>query len=120
MARRGGGTAWAPFAVKRGNKYNAQRVFRWGRWFDSKREASRYDELMCLEAAGEIKDLQCQVSFACVLNGVKVCTYVADFVYFDCRSEEQVVEDVKGMKTPIYKLKKRAMRAFHGIEVQEV
>ncbi len=119
MSRRGGGTSWARFIAKRGTKYNARRVYRWGRWFDSEREANRYDELQLLEAAGEIRDLQCQVSFPCVLNEVKVCNYIADFVYYDCRSDEQVVEDVKGMKTPIYKLKKRIMRAFHGIEILE-
>ena len=45
--------------------------------------------------------------------------YVADFVYKD-RDGRQVVEDAKGVHTPVYRLKKRWMLAEHGIEIVEV
>jgi hypothetical protein len=52
-----------------------------------------------------------------ILNGVKICSYSADFRYQD--GLELVVEDVKGYKTPVYNLKKKMMKAFHSIEIFE-
>ena len=69
-------------------------------------------------AAGIISDLRLQVPYVITVNGLKICKYVADFVYIDKGYE--VVEDVKGMKTPTYNLKKKLMKAVHGIEIQEV
>lgn len=59
------------------------------------------------------------------INGKKKCVeravkYVADFVYFDKEKGELVVEDVKGVKTDVYKLKRKLMRSIYGIEIQEV
>lgn len=50
-------------------------------------------------------------------NGVKLCDYVADFVYEEDGME--ITEDFKGVYTPIYRLKKRMMKAFHGIDIRE-
>jgi hypothetical protein len=52
------------------------------------------------------------------VGGETICRYVADFVYV--RDEKRIVEDVKGLKTAVYKLKKRLMKAVHKIEIQEV
>jgi hypothetical protein len=30
-----------------------------------------------------------------------------------------VIEDVKGVKTPVYRLKKKLMRALLGVEIRE-
>lgn len=114
------GTSWAPLPRRRVNKYGAVRVRVGGRTFASKREAKRYQELRLLQEAGEIEDLALQVGFPCVVGGMKVCTYVADFVYLDLNTGDQVVEDAKGMKTPVYRLKKKLVRACLGIEIQEV
>lgn len=46
--------------------------------------------------------------------------YVADFTYFDKEKGVPVVEDVKGMRTAVYKLKKRLMAERYGIEIAEV
>lgn len=86
--------------------------------FDSQREATRYSVLKIMQVAGIISDLRLQVPYTITINGLKVCKYVADFVYID--NGREVVEDVKGMKTPTYNLKKKLMKAVHGIEIQEV
>lgn len=98
-------------------KYGNRRTEVDGVTFDSKAEAARWQQLQLLQRAGEIRNLQRQVSYPIVVNGVKVCIYRADFVYEDeCG---QVVEDVKGMKTPTYNLKKKLMKAVHGIDILE-
>lgn len=91
--------------------------------FDSIAESNRYKELKLLEAAGEIEGLVLQPPYALVVNGVLVATYKADFLYFDNVKGCAVVEDVKGgdaTKTPVYRLKKKLMKAIHGIEITEV
>lgn len=45
--------------------------------------------------------------------------YVADFVYKDENGEE-VVEDVKGMRTKEYIIKRKLMLWQYGIQVREV
>jgi hypothetical protein len=87
--------------------------------FDSKKEAARCRELCLLVRSGEINDLQGQVKFELSVNGMKVAHYLADFVYTDGRTNRRIVEDTKGVHTPVYRLKKRLMQACHGIEVLE-
>ena len=100
-------------------KYGNRRTRVGIRVFASRAEARRYLELDALQKAGAIKDLKCQVSFPIVVAGELVCRYVSDFTYLD-GTGKMVVEDVKGMPTPIYKLKKKLMRAVLGIDVVEV
>ena len=88
-----------------------------GRRFASKREARRYVALKLLERAGEISSLSCQVRYPLTVNGLTVCSYVADFVYRDRAG--QVVEDSKGYRTPMYRLKKLLMYAVHKIKILE-
>lgn len=86
---------------------------------DSKAEYARLCEHRAALKRGEIIVLQTQAPLRIVVNGVKICTYIADFriVYADRRV---VVEDVKGMLTPIYKLKKRLVKAALGIDIVEI
>ena len=101
------------------NKYRAVKTEVDGIMFDSKREAARYMELMLLQKAGEISHLELQPSFVCMVNGHKICNYKADFRYFNANGS--VVEDVKGMKTPVYRIKKKLVEAlFPGVTIQEV
>lgn len=102
---------------KRNGKYNAKKTTVDGIVFDSAWEAKRYSTLKVLEKSGDIQDLELQVAFVLEVNGVKVCTYKADFVYQ--QNGAQVVEDAKGVKTPEYNLKKKLMKAIHGIEIKE-
>lgn len=100
------------------NKYGAVRTMLDGIRFDSKREADRYAQLRLLEVAGHITNLQHQVPYDLhALGGVQVARYVADFVYRDERTQRLVVEDVKGVKTPVFRLKAKWLKAEHGIEV---
>lgn len=97
--------------------------------FDSKHEAYRYVELKYLQRIGQIRDLELQVPFELLpaqkdeKGKVKerAVKYVADFVYFD-RDGNLVVEDAKseGTKTELYRLKKKMLRYFKGIEIKEV
>jgi hypothetical protein len=100
------------------SKYNNTIVERDGMKFDSQRELDRWCELQLLERAGGIHDLRRQVPYDLIVNGVKVCRYVADFVY--TTAGETVVEDVKGVRTDVFILKRKLMKAIFNIEVQEV
>lgn len=100
------------------NKYRAKRTARGERVFASQAEASRYDLLVLMEKGGEITHLVCQPRFKLVVNGVLVAVYVGDFQY-TLANGDKVVEDVKGVKTPVYKLKKKLMKALYGIDILE-
>lgn len=99
-------------------KYGNKKTIVDGIKFDSKREAQRYGALQLMLKAGLISNLRLQVQYQITVNGMKVCKYVADFVYQEKGVE--IVEDVKGMKTPIYNLKKKLMKAVFGVVVSEV
>lgn len=99
-------------------KYGNKKTIIDGIKFDSKREAQRYGALQLMLKAGLISNLRLQVPYQITVNGMKVCKYVADFVYEDKGVE--IVEDVKGMKTPIYNLKKKLMKAVFGVVISEV
>lgn len=101
-------------------KYRAIPTLVDGIRFDSRKEAERYSMLRLLERNGEISNLQLQVSYPIIVSGQKICTYRADFVYADEVTGQVVVEDVKGMVTPVYRLKKKLMLAVYGISIQEV
>lgn len=101
------------------SKYHAKKTVLDGITFDSKKEAKRYLELKAMEKVGTIKNLQLQVPFILIEKSKygRSIKYVADFVYN--RNGSKVVEDVKGVKTPVYKLKKRLMAEKYGIIVLE-
>jgi hypothetical protein len=93
-------------------KYGAIRtVCGAGHKHDSKMEAKRCDQLTALEAAGEITRLEQQPEFRVEINGKLICRYVADFAWFtrECR----IIEDVKGMATPMFNLKRKLVEASH-------
>ena len=102
------------------NKYGAVRTAVDGITFASRREAARYSELKLLERAGEITSLTLQPKYPIVVNGVKVCTYIADFRYVDLGRGMTVVEDVKGMKTPVYKIKKKLTETLYPVIIEEI
>lgn len=109
------------------SKYKNRKTTVDGIVFDSKKEAARYQDLRLLERAGEIQDLRCQVPFELVpaqrdAKGKLVerpVKYLADFVYQDCATGERVVEDVKGYRTDVYKIKRRLMNHLYGIDIKE-
>lgn len=101
-----------------------------GTKFDSKKEAKRYRDLLLMQRAGEISDLELQPKFK-LIDGVKFSgdkrakpdiRYFADFAYTDTKTGQRIVEDVKSPVTkekPSYKMKRHMMLAIHGIEVIE-
>ena len=89
--------------------------------FSSKKEAKRYVELIIEQAAGNISDLELQPKFALKINGVLIGHYIADFAYSlqDGGNGKRIIEDVKGFRNPIYKLKKKIVEAMYGITILE-
>ena len=108
------------------NKYSARKTTVDGIEFDSDAEARRYHELCLLERAGEITDLEMQVPyelqprFKAGRRVIRPITYIADFRYTDTRTGEQVVEDVKGVETEVFRIKAKMMLYVHGITVRKV
>lgn len=104
------------------HKYHAKKTVVDGITFDSKKEATRYRELKALERVGKIDRLELQPRFV-LMDGfryegkaVRKIEYVADFLYRDLSTCELIVEDVKGVKTDVYKLKKKLFLKRYGNE----
>lgn len=108
------------------NKYHNKKVIYKGIKFDSKKERNRYIVLKQLEEKGLIKNLELQTKFELLpkfdINGrhVRAITYTCDFYYYDTVKNSFIVEDVKGMKTDVYKIKKKMFEYKYQIEIKEV
>lgn len=110
------------------NKYFNKKVIVDGIKFDSKKEAKRFQELMILKKAGLIKDLELQPVFVLqesYINNknekVRAIIYKADFIYFDINLDRYIVEDVKGYKTDVYKLKKKLFEyQYPNLTIEEI
>ena len=109
------------------SKYRNEKIAIDGHKFDSNAEGQRYLDLKLLERAGEIKDLRLQYKFILQegyinRDGRKVLpiTYIADFVYYDIKRGCMVVEDVKGMLTDVYKLKRKMFEYKYGFPITEI
>ena len=91
--------------------------------YHSKKEARRANELKLLLFAGKISELIEQVPFvlapSVIVQGRKrpAIRYIADFVYLE--NGARIVEDCKGMRTPVYNLKRHLLKSVHGIEIRE-
>ena len=88
--------------------------------FQSAAEAARYGVLKAMQRGSLISGLELQPRYDFALHGVKMGFYKADFRYRDNRTGEIICEDVKGMKTPVYRLKKKMLKAFYGIDITEI
>lgn len=106
------------------SKYNNQKIRVGGEVFDSKREYNRWCELRLLERSGIICNLQRQVKFR-LIDSQKTperterpCDYIADFVYYE-NDGSRVVEDCKGMRTDVYKIKRKLMLEKYNISIKE-
>ena len=108
------------------SKYKNRKITTEDGTFDSLHEYERWCELKLLKKAGEIGNLHRQVKFGLIppqyVDGKLVergVTYIADFTYFE-KDGTFVVEDAKGMKTDVYKIKRKLMLKEHGIRIKEV
>jgi len=114
----------------RRSKYGAVPTVVDGIRFASKKEARRYQELRLLERCGDIWDLEVQPKFVLSVHSacpptsgffsIQIGFYVGDFKYCEAETTPYVVEDVKGVKTALYKWKKRHTEAQYGISIREV
>lgn len=105
----------------RPRKYRNQPVEIGGIRFDSKKEARRWQTLAALQSAGAISGLRRQVRIPIILNDMRVCCYIADFVYV--QNGRRVVEDVKSKITrrhPVYRLKRKLLQAVLQTPINEV
>lgn len=100
-------------------KYGNKTIESDGHRFDSKREYARYCELKLLERAGEISCLDIHPSWELVVNGTRIGRYTADFAYRN-KSGKLIVEDVKGVRTRDYVLRRKLMYALYGIDIVEI
>ena len=106
------------------SKYRAVKTTVDGKTFASKKEAARYQELKMLEKAGKINGLETQVRYTLSPKDElgRSVMYVADFGYYEknhAKAWVWIVEDVKGFKTAVYKLKRRMIFSVFGILIRE-
>lgn len=87
--------------------------------FQSKKEADCYTELLLRKRIGEIEDLFLQMPIHVIIDGVLVFKYLADFCYVEVKSGTKFIIDVKGMRTPLYKLKKKVIEALYKFKIIE-
>lgn len=106
-------------AQKKKPKYGNKKTIVDGIEFDSKKEAARYGKLKLMVRAGKIRELRQQPSFTIRVEGVVICTYNGDFSYIDSKENRLILEDVKGVKTQVYRLKKKLLKAVYNIEILE-
>ena len=105
------------------DKYHAKKTTVDGITFDSRKEADRYLVLKGMEEDGTIENLRRQVRYELVpafdVDGrhYRPVCYVADFVYVE--DGKEVVEDVKGMRTDVYKLKSKLFAYRYGMSIRE-
>ena len=109
---------------KQRTKYKNQKIVVDNITFDSKKEAKRYQELLLMQKVGLITDLKRQVPFILVpafnLNKKRYrnMSYIADFTYK--QNGKEIVEDTKGYRTEVYRIKKKLMAYIYQIEIKEV
>ena len=138
-----------PIRWTKTNKYCNKKFTIDGIEFASKKEANRYTELKLLEKTGKIKDLELQKPYELIPAQYEESTeiytkgahkgkpkpgrqieraviYVADFVYTDCATGKQVVEDIKGYTASNgaayakFIIKRKLMLWRYGIKIKEI
>jgi hypothetical protein len=107
------------------SKYRAKKTEIDGIKFDSKKEAKRYIALRELEKQGNIGKLILQPRFLLQegfrKNGkaYRKIEYVADFMYE--QDGKLIIEDVKGIKTDVYKLKQKLFeKKYQDLTIKEI
>lgn len=104
------------------SKYSNKRTEYSGEWYQSKAEANYAEQLDMLKMARDASlrpaSIERQVEYPIVVNGIKICNYYADFrVVYNNRTD---VIDVKGVKTEVYKIKKKLVEAIYKIKIKEI
>lgn len=125
MARPKGSTNKVLAAVStRKGKYNAKGEHVDGHWFASGAEAKRYLQLVAMAEQEKISRLELQPSYQIMVKGKHIANYRADFRYAVLTDSGSiggiVVEDVKGMVTDVYTMKKKLVEALYELEINEI
>lgn len=100
------------------NKYGARATVVNGLRFDSLRERARWNDLKIMERDKQISGLTFKPEYILIVNNVKVCKMIPDFQYI--RKGKKVIEDAKGFRTPVYRLKKKLFEALGYGTITEV
>lgn len=101
------------------NKYGAKKTVLDGIRFDSKAEATYYAKLKQREKAGEVGGVELQRPFVILgPKGELITTYKADFAFWDFKEDRFRVIDVKGVETQVFRLKRKLVKAYLGIDVE--
>ena len=109
------------------NKYHNIKIWYKGIKFDSIKEMKRFKELEFLQNADYICFLERQKKFL-LQEGytnkagqkIRPIYYIADFYYFNIEKGERIVEDTKGVKTDVYKLKKKLFEKKYNLSIKEL
>lgn len=102
------------------SKYRNVEVVIDGIKFQSTKEGNRYLELKSLLKSGAIKKFERQVVYKLTVKGYLISSYKADFVVWHNDGKVEV-EDVKSEGTKriaTFVIKKKLMKAIHGIEIK--
>jgi hypothetical protein len=105
-----------------GLKYKNVKTIINGISFDSKKEANFYGLLRLKEKAKLIDKFEMQVRYDLVVNSQKIGFYKADFVTYKNGKVLDVI-DVKSemtKKLPVYRLKKKLVKAIYGFDIVEI
>lgn len=95
------------------NKYKNKPTYVGKIRFASKAEAARFVQLKILERNKTIYDLRLQPRYPLVVNGVRICSYVADFEFKARGVDAIIVEDVKGKEIQPFPLKARLFKVLY-------
>jgi len=107
--------------IPKRNKYGAKKTTLDGITFDSKAEANYFAQLKQREKAGEVGGVELQRPFVVLgPKGELITTYKADFAFWDFKEDRFRVIDVKGVQTPVFRLKRKLVKAFLGVDVEVV
>jgi hypothetical protein len=104
------------------SKFNNKKCEHEGFKFDSIKEMNRFIFLQQQLTLGKIRDLRLQVKYVLIPKNDKFrsMSYVADFVYkIGSGNVLDTVEDCKGFKTEVYKIKRKLMYSVYGVLINE-
>ena len=104
---------------KKTSKYKARRTKLDGIWFDSRAEAARYVILMQMLKRNEIRKLKLHPRFKLTDRHSYVADFSYDVIHREAVPDSHVIEDCKGFRTAVYKLKKQMMKELYGIDILE-
>lgn len=98
----------------RRTKYGQKKTELAGQTFDSKAEATLYQELLLREKAGELENLRRQVRVSLTKSKI---IYIADYCAFDTSKQKDIYFEMKGFETDVWKIKRRLWTEYGPSEL---